>query len=158
MKHFTWLAFALVVFLATVLISCGAGVSSDDSSGDEDNQATVGMLSGTISYDGPATGGAVVIGLIEQWPMTGPPKEFESVAVPDGGFPFQYSINIKYTGPFYLAAFLDVHPTDGVMMNCGLDPMAVPGEQKINLVAGDNTYDFHLLDPGDPGYPTCSKQ
>ena len=96
----------------------------------------------------------VVIGLIQEWPMTGPPKEFVYVDVPGSGFPIDYEIGLSYAGSFFLAVFLDVNPMDGVQMNAELDPMDVPDESegKADIAEGANQRDFVLIDPEDVDY------
>ncbi|MDP8256262.1 MAG: hypothetical protein P9M14_10975 [Candidatus Alcyoniella australis] len=146
-------AIYIVVFsLLTALLlaaSCGSGSSGDDD--DDDDSEVLGTLAGTIQYDGDAVGEEIVIGLINEWPMTSPPQQFIRVTVPDGGFPMAYEIELNYVGDYFLASFLDVDPMDGVAMNSEIDPMDMPdeGETKQTLVQGVNQRDFTLLDPED---------
>ena len=149
------LAIVFAILITWFIFGCGSGSSSNDNGDGEDNgQAGIATLSGTIAYEGNAEwqGKKVVIGLIEEWPMTGPPKQYEKVEIPDGGFSFNYQIDLKYTGPFYLAAFLDVDSTDGVMMNVEIDPMDLPTGDPNQIVEGENQMDFALQDPEDLGY------
>ena len=70
----------------------------------------------------------------------------ENVAVPEAGFPFDYQVSCGVTGPYYVAAYLDVDPNDGVAMNLELDPMHIP-TVITDILDGQNTVvDFVLID------------
>jgi hypothetical protein len=160
MRYLTWLWMMPVAVVVALMVSCGSGSSTNDDDDDDGGQENIATLSGTIDYTGDnlssdgVQGLKVVFGLIQEWPMTGAPKEFLSVDVPDSGFPFAYEIDLSYTGSFFLAAFLDVNPMDGVQMNAELDPMDVPdeGEDKAEIAEGANQRDFVLIDPEDVDY------
>ena len=149
-------AILVSVFAVCSLLAVGCGSGSSGGDDDDDDEETVGTVSGVVSYEGDYTleeiqGKELVVGLISEWPMTGPPQQFIDVPVPDEGFPFSYEVEISYTGPYFLAAFLDMDPMDGVSMNIEIDPLDVPdeGEQKAELIEGDNFRDFVLQDPWD---------
>jgi len=146
MRGETTLAFALTTLLLALAVACGSGVNSDDEP--IEGLDIVGTLSGVIDYEGDLAGDHIVVGLMDEWPMTGPPKEFIEVEIPADGFPIAYSVEIHYPGDYFLAAYLDVDPMDGVMMNAELDPMDVPdeGEEKTEIVEGQNQRDFLLVD------------
>ena len=133
----------LIVLLVLVALNC-AGSSGDDDDDDGAPQGTA--LAGSIAYEGDAVGQIVVIGAFEQWPPTKPPMWFGEATVPDGGFPFTYTVDTSVTGAYFLAAYLDVDPDDGVAMNLELDPMHIPVE-KTEIAPGEETVvDFVLLD------------
>ncbi|HPQ71851.1 MAG TPA: hypothetical protein PKW95_22195 [bacterium] len=144
-----WAFLCVALMVGAALFACGSGSSSEDDDDDEGGEA-LGTLSGTISYEGDKTANIVVVGLIEQWPMAGPPQQFTEVEIPESGFPFEYSIEINYIGEYYLAAFMDIDEMDGVSMNAELDPMHLPTTgDTFDLIAGENHYDFTLQDPED---------
>ena len=148
------LFFVILILVAVTIyllsVSCGSGSTTEDDDDDAGSDALV-TVSGTIEYAGDVQGDHLVFGLIEQWPMTAAPKQIVEYPISEDGFPMTYSIEVDYTGDFFLACFMDVDPMDGVMMNLELDPMHVPGEneQKVTLVDGENTKDFVLVDPED---------
>lgn len=150
MKTFKpWVALCLALLVGALLFACGSG-SSSEGDDDDDNDEVLGTLSGTISYDGDLTANYVVVGLIEQWPMTGPPKQFTEVEIPAAGFPFAYEIEINFVGMYFLACYMDMDEMDGVSMNAELDPMHLPAAgEPFELVEGENHYDFNLQDPED---------
>ena len=140
-------AAAAVLTALALALACGSGSSGDD----DDDGPENATLSGTVYYEGEAQGDAVVIGLMPEWPMTSAPLQFTSVDVPVDGFPFEYEIELLHTGPYFLAAFLDVDSTDGVAINLEIDPMDVPdeGEEMQELIDGPNERDFYLVDPDE---------
>lgn len=142
----------VVIFPVVVLcLACGSGY--EVTSGDDDEAEEVdATLTGFVFYDGEQIGEELVIGLMDHWPMVGPPVEFMRIAVPTQGYPFAYEIGIHHVGEYHLAAYLDVDPLDGVMMNREIDPMDLPDGAKVNMVEGENEYDFILQDPEDLGY------
>ena len=135
-----------LLFLLVFVLGC-AGSSEK---GDSDEGEAV-RLAGVISYEGTAAGDKVVIGTFDQWPPTAAPKEIAYVDVPETGFPIAYEVMFQFPGSYFLGAFLDVDPTDGVAMNLDLDPMDFPGEgeEKSELAEEENTHDFVLEDPED---------
>lgn len=144
--------FLILMTLAAVwTFSCGSGVEGDNNDAEYFGEEGVATLSGLLYYDGTAVGDSVIIGLMDQWPVTGPPKEFIEVEIPEAGFPFFYSIPLSYTGDFFLAAFLDVDPMDGVAINVDLDPMHVPASENDwqDILEGQNEKDFVIVDPQD---------
>lgn len=158
MKIRSWL---ILLLAASFAVACGSGSSSSEGDNNDDaGEEGIATLSGTVEYGGDeltlddVQGLQVVVGLIQEWPMSGPPKEFIYIDVPESGFPFDYEINLSYTGDFFLCAFLDMDPMDGVKMNAELDPLDVPdeGEGMATVAEGVNERDFVLLDPDQVDY------
>jgi hypothetical protein len=89
---------------------------------DDDNDTTVGTgITGTLTYAGSLTGETVVFGFWSGLPA-GPPDHSAEVDLPEGGFPFDYTVETEFTGDWRVVAFLDVDPEDGPSINFGVDP------------------------------------
>ncbi len=134
------------LFLLILLLGCAGSSEKGDS-----DEGDALQLAGVISYEGTAAGDKVVIGTFDQWPPIAAPTEIAYVDVPETGFPIAYKVTFQFPGSYFLGAFLDVDPTDGVAMNLDLDPMDFPGEveEKFELAEEENTHDFVLVDPED---------
>lgn len=144
------------LLLAILVWGCGSGYDVTEGGDDPtDLGDTIGTITGVIQYEGEAFGTRLVVGLIDEWPMTAPPIRFYEVPDFDGHFPVQYEFALdEYVENknFYLAAFLDIDQTDiNLMMNAEVDPMDLPkkGEQMVAIEAGVNVRNFVLLDPED---------
>lgn len=148
---------AVLVALALTVWCVGCGSGYEQTAGDDPTAEgeIIGALAGVIDYNGSATGTRLVVGLIDVWPMTGPPVRFWEVPGFDGTFPvtYQFDLDEYLEGkPYYLAAFLDVDTTDiNLMMNSEVDPMDLPdeGEAPVEIEAGVMVRDFVLDDPED---------
>ncbi|NLH47944.1 MAG: hypothetical protein GX444_04990 [Myxococcales bacterium] len=147
---------AAFVLLAGLALGCGSGYEVTEGGEDPtDLGKTIGTLTGVIQYEGEAYGTRLVVGLIDEWPMTAPPIRYYEVPNFDGVFPVQYEFDLdQYVEgkSFYLAAFLDVDQNDvNLMMNSEVDPMDLPdeGEAMTTIQAGVNVRNFVLLDPED---------
>lgn len=139
--------YTLVSYLGAVLCSCGSGSTNepDLNFGAEEGVAT---LYGTMYYDGPLTGHEVTVGIVETWPMAGPPKEFIRIPAPKDGFPTSYSMPVSYVGKFYVIAYLDIHMDDSAIFNAEVDPMMMPIDagDMYEIKEGLNQVDLIFLD------------
>lgn len=145
----------LVALTAVLQAACGSGYEIEKETKQETEGETIGTLSGVIDYEGEATGPRLVVGLMLEWPMTGPPARYWDVPNFTGEFPiaFEFELDEYVEGKtYYLAAFLDVDPDDvSIMMNPDVDPLAIPtsSDDTVTIEAGVNVKDFILLDPED---------
>ena len=153
-----WFAVVWMAVLLLLAASCGSGYEEEKGTALEDDGEVIGTLTGVIEYDGEATGNRLVVGLMDQWPMTGPPVRFWDVAGFDGTFPATYQVDLdEYLvgKSYFISAFLDVDPDDvNLMMNSDLDPMCLPKavEEPIVVEEGVIVADMVLLDPDDVDY------
>jgi hypothetical protein len=153
-----WFGVVLLAALLLVATACGSGYEEEKGTALEDDGEVIGTLTGVIEYDGEAIGNRLVVGLMNQWPMTGPPVRFWDVPDFDGTFPATYQLDLdEYLlgKSYFISAFLDVDPDDvNLMMNSDLDPMCLPKveEEPIVVEEGVIVADMVLLDPEDVDY------
>jgi hypothetical protein len=147
-----WMTTAAAVVVGLCVAACGAGVHEER--GDEPTVGKViGTLTGVIDYEGDAIGHRLVVGLMDEWPMTKPPVRFWEIDDFDGKFPapFEFDLDEYIEGKaYYFAAFLDTDPDDvPIMMNSDVDPMDLPKRDSVPYTIHDglNVHDFVLLDP-----------
>ena len=136
----------LVLLLLAAFALAFAAYGCAGSSDDDDDAVTGTTLSGTIFYEGSATGDKVIIGAMEAWPPTGPPVWFDEIPVSGSGFPFDYQVECSVTGSYYITAFLDADPNDGVSVNVDLDPSYIPDGPTDIIDGQDNVVDMTLMD------------
>ncbi len=143
----------LVLLWAVLPTACGSGYEVEKETKQETEGETIGTLSGVIDYEGEASGTRLVVGMMLEWPMTGPPARYWDVPNFTGTFPVTYEFELdEYVegNTYFLAAFLDVDLEDvSIMMNPDIDPLAIPlgPDDTVEIQADVNVKDFILLDP-----------
>ncbi len=151
------LLFALAALLALAL-ACGSGIEVEKEDDVEEGGEVIGTLTGIVNYFGERSGTRLVVGLADQWPMSGPPVRFWDVPGFTGNFPvtYQFELDEYLEGKSYFPiAFLDVDETDvNLMMNSEIDPLSLPtqDEEPVPIEAGVVVYDFTLDDPENVDY------
>ncbi|MDP8222619.1 MAG: hypothetical protein P9L99_04610 [Candidatus Lernaella stagnicola] len=158
-KHIKVISGSAVWLMALCMLvlgpACGSGYDVEKEDEIEEGGEIIATLTGVINYSGDRTGARLVVGMINQWPMTGPPVRFWDVPGFTGSFPvtYQFDLDEYLEGKaYYLAAFLDVDENDvNLMMNAEVDPLDLPDEDEEPLVIepGIIVRDFVLLDPED---------
>ncbi len=143
-----WLVLALLAAAGlAMLVACSGDDDDDDDSGDDDTWDDFPIVfSGTMNYDGDATGERIMVAISDN--IAGAPLWFGYVEIPESGFPFEYRLGVDqpFVGDYYVLALIDVDATDGYMPNFDLDPLDIP-EATSNIVEGENTFDFTFVDP-----------
>ena len=138
---------ASISLLLALLASCTSGATDvpDLEFGAEDS---VAALYGTMYYNGNLTCEEIVVGIVDEWPMTGPPKEYARLAPPEGAFPVSYSLSLSYTGRFYVIAYMDVDTEDSSIFNAKTDPMMLPlsEDDVYEITEGNNQVDLLFVD------------
>lgn len=133
--------------LLALLSSCTSGATDvpDLDFGAEDS---IAVLYGTMYYNGDLDCEEIVVAIVDEWPMTGPPKEYARIEPPDGAFPLSYSLSLGYTGTFYVIAYMDVDTTDSSIFNADIDPMMLPLSESDTheITEGNNPVDLLFVD------------
>ncbi len=132
---------------SALVFSCGSG-STEQPDLDFGSEEGIATLHGMLFYDGSRAGSEIVLGIVDTWPMTGPPKEFVRIPAPDGGFPAPYSMPLSHVGTYYVVAYLDVDSDDSAIFNADLDPMMMPRHEgdTYQIQEGLNPVDLVFVD------------
>ncbi len=139
--------FATSAILMLAAVCCGSG-SSDLPDLDFGAEKGVVTLRGTLFYDGDMPASEIALAIIEDWPMSAPPKEFVKIPAPEGGFPSPYSLGLSYSGTYFIVAYIDVDPEDSAIFNPDVDPMMLPRSENdvYELINGTNEIDLVFRD------------
>lgn len=141
---------AIGITLATAL-GAGSVILPVSACGPTKSTST-GTISGTISYEGSASGAGRPLGIAvyKTYPPSGPPVAYR--LVDEYQFPYRYVFDGLSPGTYYVGALIDVDPADTRyvgMLNAKRDPHGYAGngqQVKIEDFQGTSSVDIVLQD------------